>query len=133
MSELAITYLDVKDLHPRASNPRTHSDKQIKQIAKSNDHFGFTNPVLIDEANDVVAGHGRLAAAKRLGMKEVPTVLLSGMSEADIRAYVLADNKIAENAGWDKELLAIEFAYLDELKIDYDLSLTGLNYRRSIS
>ena len=123
MAKLNILYRKVSELRPRETNPRTHSKKQIKQIAASIEHFGFTNPVLVDEDDLIVAGHGRLAAAKLLSMDEVPTVCLRDMSEADIRAYVIADNRLAENADWDADLLASEFAYLDHL--DIDLTMTG--------
>jgi len=123
MAKLNILYRKVSELRPRETNPRTHSKKQIKQIAASIEHFGFTNPILVDEDDLIVAGHGRLAAAKLLSMDEVPTVCLRDMSEADIRAYVIADNRLAENAGWDADLLASEFAYLDNL--DIDLTMTG--------
>lgn len=125
MKNRQIEYRPVAALIPRTGNPRTHSQKQIAQIAQSIRHFGFTNPVLLDEENGIIAGHGRVEAAKLIGMTEVPTVCLRDMSEADIRAYVIADNKLAENAGWDRTLLALEFQYLSELDIDFDLSLTG--------
>ena len=97
-----------KSLKPRSTNPRTHSKKQIGQIANAIRRFGFTNPVLVDDANGIVAGHGRVEAAKAVGLDQVPTVRLSAMSEAEIRAYVIADNRLAENAGWDRELLGLE-------------------------
>lgn len=125
MTNLKIEYQPISALRPRATNPRTHSKKQIAQIASSIRHFGFTNPVLVDERNDVIAGHGRIEAARLIGMATVPTVCLRDMSEADIRAYVIADNRIAENAGWDRTLLALEFQYLSELEVEYDLTLTG--------
>jgi len=125
MNHLKIVYLPVSALTPRATNPRTHSKKQIAQIARSIRHFGFTNPALVDERNGIIAGHGRVEAAKLIGLATVPTVCLRDMSEADIRAYVMADNKLAENAGWDRALLALEFQYLSELDFDFDLSLTG--------
>lgn len=125
MSHLTISYEPVAQLLPRAGNPRTHSKKQIGQIAQSIRHFGFTNPVLLDERRGIIAGHGRVEAAKLLGLETVPTVCLRDMSEADIRAYVIADNKLAENAGWDRNLLALEFQYLSELELDFDLTLTG--------
>ena len=127
MAKLKITYRKVADLTPRASNPRTHSKKQLEQIAASIRRFGFTNPVLVDEQDGLIAGHGRIEAARLIGMDEVPTVRLSDMSEADIRAYVIADNKLAENAGWDRELLSLEFKYLDELDFDLDLTITGFD------
>jgi DNA modification methylase len=113
----------VTDLRPYPNNARTHSKKQLKQIAKSIEKFGFCNPVLIDDGNQIIAGHGRVAAAKLLGIDAVPTCRLSHLSETDKRAYVLADNKIASAAGWDKELLAIELQGL--LDLDLDLELTG--------
>ena len=103
---LSIVYQAVDSLNPRSTNPRTHSKKQIGQIASAIRRFGFTNPVLVDDANGIVAGHGRVEAAKAVGLDQVPTVRLSAISEAEIRAYVIADNRLAENAGWDRELLA---------------------------
>jgi ParB-like nuclease family protein len=111
--------------HARKNNPRTHSPAQIKQIARAIEQFGFTNPVLVDDSNGIIAGHGRIEAAKVIGLKQVPTVRLSAMSESEIRAYVIADNKLAENAGWDRNLLGLEFQYLSGLDIDFDVSLTG--------
>ena len=114
-------------LKPNARNARTHSKKQIRQIANSIRAYGFTVPVLIDENAILLAGHGRLEAAKLLGLSKVPTIVLEGLSEAKKRALLLADNKIAENAGWDRERLAIELPELTELLIDEDLdiSITG--------
>jgi len=125
MSKLTITYRPLGELVPRAGNPRTHSKAQIAQIAASIRTFGFTNPVLIDEADGVIAGHGRIAAARLLGLAEVPTIRLADMSEAQVRAYVIADNRLAENAGWDRELLAIELGYLSELELDFEVTVTG--------
>ena len=114
-------------LKPNERNVRTHSKKQVRQIANSIRAFGFTVPVLIDENAILLAGHGRLEAAKLLGLTKVPTILLEGLSEAKKRALLLADNKIAENAGWDRKRLAIELPELTELLIDEDLdiSITG--------
>ncbi|MBR0703681.1 ParB N-terminal domain-containing protein [Bradyrhizobium diazoefficiens] len=123
--QLAIVYKDTGILNPRTNNPRTHSKKQIEQIAKAIRQFGFTNPVLIDQDNGVIAGHGRLAAAKLIGMGQVPTLRLADMSEAEISAYVIADNKLAENAGWDKRLLGLELQYLSKIDIDLDITITG--------
>jgi DNA modification methylase len=120
---MKIEYTPVRELRPHPNNARTHSKKQIRQIAKSIQQFGFCNPVLIDDAKQIIAGHGRVEAAKLLGLDAVPTVRLSHLSEADKRAYVLADNKLAEKAGWDRELLAIELQGLIEL--DVDIELTG--------
>jgi len=123
MDGLKITNQSPSALQPRATNPRTHSKKQIRQIADSIERFGFTNPVLIDHTGGIVAGHGRIEAAKLLGIEKVPTIKLEDLTEADIRAYVIADNKLAENAGWDRELLAIELQDLNEL--DIDVTITG--------
>jgi DNA modification methylase len=117
--------LSVDILKPYARNARTHSRKQIKQIAKSIERFGFTNPVLISDAGEIIAGHGRVAAAKLLGRKTVPTLTLSHLSETERRAYVLADNKLALSAGWDKEILAIELQALVDL--EFDVELTGFS------
>jgi DNA modification methylase len=125
MNSLSIEYQAVSALKPRDSNPRTHSKKQIAQIAKAIRRFGFTNPVLVDDRNGIVAGHGRIEAAKTIGLTQVPTVRLSDMGDAEIRAYVIADNKLAENAGWDRNLLGLELQYLTELDIDFDVTLTG--------
>jgi DNA modification methylase len=122
---LSIVYQALADLKPRATNPRTHSKKQITQIANAIRRFGFTNPVLVDDTNGIVAGHGRVEAAKVVGLDQVPTVRLSAMSEAEIRAYVIADNRLAENAGWDRALLGLELQYLTELEIDFDATVTG--------
>jgi ParB-like chromosome segregation protein Spo0J len=104
---------------------RRHSKKQIRQIADSIERFGFTNPVLIGDDDEIIAGHGRVAAAALLGLPTVPTLRLSHLSGAERRAYVLADNKLALNAGWDQEILAIELQGLIDL--DYDLSVTGFS------
>ena len=109
----------------RKSNARTHSKKQIRQIAASIETFGFTNPVLIDGDDAVIAGHGRIRAAKQLGMESVPTLRLEHLSEEQVRAYVIADNKLAENAGWDRDLLAIELQGLAECELDFDLEVMG--------
>jgi len=105
-------------LKPNPRNARTHSKKQIRQIADSIIAYGFTVPVLIDESAMLIAGHGRLEAAKLLGLSKVPTIVLEGLSDAKKRALLLADNKIADNAGWDRERLAIELPELAELLIE---------------
>ncbi|MGD0074357.1 MAG: ParB/Srx family N-terminal domain-containing protein [Candidatus Binataceae bacterium] len=122
---LQIEYRSAVSLKPLSRNPRTHSPRQIRQIADSILKFGFTNPILIDTDGNVVAGHGRLEAAISLGIERVPTIRLDQMTEAEKRAYVLADNKLAENAGSDRELLAIELKYLVELDLDFDITVTG--------
>lgn len=125
MTDLSIEYKNVDDLIPYVNNSRTHSDEQVTQVAASIKEFGFTNPILIDENNGIIAGHGRLMAAKKLKLEQVPTITLVGLSEAQRKAYVIADNKLALNAGWDLELLKIE---IDELKdLDFDIDLLGFN------
>ncbi len=113
----------VDDLIPYARNSRTHSDEQVAQIAASIREFGFTNPVLVDADNGIIAGHGRVLAARKLGMAEVPCIELSHLSEAQKKAYIIADNKLAMNAGWDNELLAVEIAELDA--VGFDVGLLG--------
>ena len=125
MSDLEVKYLSVNDLVPYANNPRTHSEKQVTQVASSIKEFGFNNPILIDEGKGIIAGHGRLTAAKKLGLEAVPTITLEGLTEAQRKAYVIADNKLTENGGWDHDLLAVEIERLAEL--DIDLSLTGMD------
>jgi DNA modification methylase len=120
-----IEYTLVQELRPYPNNARTHSKKQIKQIAKSITRFGFNNPVLIDDQRQVIAGHGRVEAAKQLGLHAIPTVRLSHLSESDKRAYILADNQLALKAGWDREILAIELQGLVDL--DFDIDLTGFD------
>jgi DNA modification methylase len=114
-------------LKPWANNARTHSKKQLRQIADSIELFGFTNPVLIDKDNVILAGHGRVEAAKQLKLDIVPCLRQDQMSDDQKRAYVLADNKLAQNAGWDEELLAIELGALDELDLDFSLDITGFS------
>jgi ParB-like chromosome segregation protein Spo0J len=125
LRNLKIELLPISSLKPYARNPRTHSPKQIRQIADSIRRFGFTNPVLVDAEGRVIAGHGRVEAAKLLGLERVPTIRLDRMTEAEKRAYVIADNKLAENAGWDRELLTLELEYLSELELGFDLTITG--------
>ena len=120
---LQIEYRQVKDLLPYARNSRTHSDSQVAQIAASVREFGWTNPVLVDGENGIIAGHGRVLAARKLGMEEVPCIELAGLSDTQRRAYIIADNKLALNGGWDDELLAIEFAELADA--GFDNLLTG--------
>jgi DNA modification methylase len=122
-----IQLVSPETLRPHPRNARTHSKKQVRQIAESIRAFGFTVPVLIDEHAMIIAGHGRLEAAKLLGLQEIPAILIDGLSGAKKRALLLADNKIAENAGWDRERLAIELPELAELLIEEDLniSITG--------
>lgn len=122
-SRVALVSIAELKLYPR--NARTHSAAQVREIANSIRSFGFCNPVLVGDDNVVIAGHGRIEAARLLGMERVPTIRLSDMTPAQRRAYALADNKLAEKAGWDEELLALELEYIAELDIDFDLTLTG--------
>ena len=119
---MQIEYTPMRELRPHPNNARTHSTKQICQIARSIEKFGFCNAILVDDAKQIIAGHGRVEAAKLLGIDAVPTCRLSHLSEAEKRAYVLADNKLAEKAGWDRELLAIELQGLIEINVDIELT-----------
>jgi DNA modification methylase len=114
---------DPKSLRPYAGNARIHSPKQVRQIADSIRRFGFVSPVLVDDAGEIIVGHGRVDAAKLLGMSEVPVLSITHLSPAEKRAYILADNRLAEKAGWDKEILAIELQTLVDL--DFDLEVVG--------
>lgn len=120
---LKLEAVSVEKLIPYARNSRTHSDEQVAQIAASIKEFGFTNPVLIDKEDGIIAGHGRVMAARKLGLKDVPCLRLGHLSETQKRAYVIADNKLALNSGWDDEMLRVEFSEL-ELE-NFDLSTTG--------
>tara|TARA_Y100001973_G_C5175340_1_gene321546 strand:- start:908 stop:1576 length:669 start_codon:yes stop_codon:yes gene_type:complete len=120
---MKIEEIKVSELEPYEKNTRTHSNEQISQLQKSINEFGFTNPILVDKEGGVIAGHGRLLAAKKMGMKEVPCIRLENLDEKQKRAYVIADNKLAENAGWDLELLKEEIYELGES--DFDLNLLG--------
>jgi DNA modification methylase len=125
MTELQIKYKKIGDLIPYANNSRTHSEEQVTQIASSIKEFGWTNPVLLDGENGIIAGHGRVMAAKKLGYEEVPTIELAGLSEHQKKAYIIADNKLSLNAGWDEAILKLEIGELQDA--GYDLSLTGFN------
>lgn len=117
--------IQIDALIPYARNSRTHSDAQVAQIAASIKEFGFTNPVLIDAGGGIIAGHGRVLAARKLGLSEVPCIRLEHLTDAQKRAYVIADNRLALNSGWDMEMLKVEFADLQEL--GFDLELTGFD------
>lgn len=116
---------DVSDLIPYARNSRTHSEAQVSKIAASIREFGFLNPVITDGSNGIVAGHGRVLAAQKLGMQKVPVIEAAHLSEAQRRAYVIADNRLALDSGWDEALLKIELQDLDSL--GFDLALTGFD------
>ena len=127
------TKINIDEIKPYEQNARIHSSKQIKQIMEAIKAFGFTNPLLIDDENNLIAGHGRLEAVKQLNIidfkdkpiKELPAIIITGLSEADKKALIIADNKIAENASWDYELLQAEFQELEA--INYDLDLMGFD------
>ena len=122
---LTIDYRKTGELIPYINNSRTHSDQQVQQVAASIKEFGFTNPILIDEDSGIIAGHGRLQAAQMMGMDEVPTITLEGLTEAQRKAYVIADNQLALNAGWDLDALKLELERLGEL--DFDIDLLGFD------
>lgn len=123
--DLKVVYRAVSELIPYARNARTHSDEQVARIASSIKEFGWTNPILIDGEKGIIAGHGRVLAARKLGLEKVPTIELSGLTEAQKRAYILADNRLALDAGWDEEMLKLEFAELE--KEGFELSKTGFS------
>jgi ParB-like chromosome segregation protein Spo0J len=120
-----LEYIAIGDLKPYEANSRTHSAEQVQQIARSIEEFGFTNPVLIDQDNGIIAGHGRVEAAKQVSMDLIPCIRLSHLSEAQKRAYVIADNKLALNAGWDDATLRSEIEALQDL--EFDISLLGFD------
>jgi DNA modification methylase len=125
LSKLQVEYLDIDKLRPSPHNARTHSPQQIRQIERSVTEFGFTNPLLVDGAGLILAGHGRVEAAKRLGFSRVPVIRISHLSIAQKRAYIIADNKLAEKAGWDRDILAIELQGL--IDVGFDAELTGFD------
>ncbi len=122
--KLSVVYQPIEALTAYSRNARKHKRRQIRQIADSIKLFGFTNPVLLDKQNRIIAGHGRVAAAKLLGLTEVPTICLEHLTEDQLRAYIIADNRLAELAGWDKEILGIELQHLLTI-IDFDVAITG--------
>lgn len=117
--------VELSSLIPYVNNSRTHSDEQVAQIAASIKEFGFTNPVLIDGEGGIIAGHGRVMAARKLGLNEVPCIVLSHLSEAQKKAYIIADNQLPLNAGWDLDMLRVEIETLQEM--DFDLDLLGFD------
>jgi acyl CoA:acetate/3-ketoacid CoA transferase beta subunit len=121
----AIERVLISRLKPSPHNARTHDERQLTVLMASMRKFGFMNPVLANQADEIIAGHGRVAAAKRIGLSEVPVIRIEGLSEAQIRAYRIADNRIAELAGWDYEILAIELQHLDEIEVDFPIEITG--------
>lgn len=121
LDERKIELVDIDRLIPYIRNARTHSDEQVSQIAASIKEFGFNNPVLIDEDGGIIAGHGRVLASRKLNIEKLPCIRLSDLSEAQKKAYIIADNKLALNAGWDDEMLAIEIQELEQADFDVDL------------
>src|SRR5712671_7035591 len=126
-SRLVVTYRPVGDLIPDPRNARTHPKRQIDQIRTSIEAFGFTNPILADPEGHIIAGHGRLQAARLMGLAELPVITLSGLSETQKRTLRIADNKIALNASWDLEILQLELGELGSIDVDIDLTLTGFS------
>jgi hypothetical protein len=127
--QLTVEYRPVSSLKPDPRNARTHPKRQLNQLRASILQFGFTNPILVDEEGVLIAGHGRLRAAKDIGLPKVPVIEIDGLSDAEKKALRIADNKIALNAGWDLEILKLELAEISMLDVDFDLSLTGFSSR----
>jgi len=124
---LEVKYITIDEVKPYVGNARTHSSQQIKQITRSIEAFGFINPILIDSNKSIVAGHGRLQAAKSLGLQIIPCIRIDHLDDDERRAYILADNKLAENAEWDPDLLKIELTHLSQIEVDLDVELTGFS------
>jgi len=122
---LKIEYINTNKLIPYINNSRTHSEFQVKQIAASISEFGFTNPVLIDENETIIAGHGRVMAAELLSLDQIPTIKLKGLTKAQVKAYVIADNKLALNADWNIDMLKLEFQ--DLLDINFNVDVIGFD------
>ena len=124
-SPLAIVYRDINKLQPDSKNPRIHSEKQIQQVARSIEAFGFNVPFLVDRKLRLIAGHGRLAACQLLGIDKVPTICLDHLTENQLRAFMIADNRLAEQATWDPNLLAEQLRELCDVELNFDLEATG--------
>jgi ParB-like chromosome segregation protein Spo0J len=125
MNKIEVVYKNIDELIPYINNSRTHSDAQVAQIAASIKEFGWTNPVLMDGDNGIIAGHGRVLAARKLGQTEIPVIELEHLNDVQKRAYIIADNKLALNAGWDEDLLALELKDIENL--GFDLSIIGFD------
>ena len=123
ITNLEVVYLKTADIIPYVNNPREHPEEQITHIASSIKEFGFTNPILVDETSSVIAGHGRLMAAKKLGLEEIPTITLSGLTEAQRKAYVIADNQMGLTSEWDDDLLKLTLQELSDM--EFNLQLLG--------
>lgn len=126
--ELIVVWMLVSKLITDPRNARTHSRKQIKQLAKSIKAFKFLIPILVDQDANIIAGHARLMAAKEIGMEKVPIIQVEHLTEAQKRAYIIADNRLAENTGWDERLLRVELEFLSQVDIDVDVDLTGFEF-----
>ncbi len=124
-NRLVLEQIPIKSLEPNPRNARTHSKQQIRQVVDSIEQFGFVSPILIDEADQIIAGHARRYAAEKLGLETVPVIRLSHLTEHQKRALAIADNKLPENAGWDDALLAQELKILSEVEIDFNVTITG--------
>ncbi len=131
-SQIALAYKPIDQLHLDPANPRQHSRRQVRQIARSIEAFGFNVPVLIDANLKVIAGHGRVMASKELGMQEVPTISLEHLSDAQARAFMIADNRLTENSSWDDHLLGEQLKHLSALDLDFSLDLTASRWGRSM-
>ena len=133
LNSIKIDYVKIGELREYSSNPKIHEEKQIQQIAKSIERFGFNNPILVDERSEVIAGHGRLLAARLLKLEAVPVVRLIHLSEAEKRAYRIADNKLSENGRWDTDLLKLEFSEIEKLALNLEdelnLDITGFDFK----
>lgn len=123
--KLKIVYRPLKDLTPYAHNARTHDDRQVLQLVASIEEFGWTNPILIDERGEIIAGHGRVLAAEQMGVASVPTITLSGLTDGQKAAYRIADNRLPLNAGWNGELLKLEIEALQD--VEFDVGLLGFS------
>ena len=124
-ASLKVSYLPTTSLKPHPQNPRVHSDKQVHQIAQSIEAFGFNVPILVDDRQNIIAGHGRLLAARKLGWKTVPVIKLNHLTESQYKAFLIADNRLTENSSWDERLLGEQLKVLSELELDFDLEVTG--------
>lgn len=122
---LAVIYSDINQLKPNPKNPRTHSKEQLQKLERSMKRFGFVSPILVDRSGQIVAGHGRVEAAKALGMKQVPTICLDYLTDAELSLLMIADNRLTELGDWDEQLLAEQLKILSELDLDFDLEVTG--------
>src|ERR1700722_1523725 len=122
---LEVTYLPTTSLKPHPKNPRVHTDKQVGQIAQSIEAFGFNVPVLVDDRHNVVAGHGRMLAARKLGWNTVPVIKLNHLTESQYSAFLIGDNRLTENSSWNERLLGEQLKVLSELELDFDLEAIG--------